>query len=114
MIFLILTFTLIFCSFVPQLWVRYVMRKYSREIPDMPGTGGELAEHLIERFELTGVSVKKGGVQDNYYHPVDRQVALSPKNFSGKSITAVAVAAHEVGHAIQFCLLYTSPSPRDA
>lgn len=68
----------------------------------MPGTGGELAEHLIERFELEGVQVKEGGPQDNYYHPVERCIALNPENFSGRSLTAVAVAAHEVGHAIQF------------
>ena len=68
----------------------------------MPGTGGELAEHLIERFELGDVKVKEGGARDNYYHPGEQKIALSPKNFSGKSLTAVAVAAHEVGHAIQF------------
>lgn len=68
----------------------------------MPGTGGELAEHLIERFELTGVSVMRGGERDNYYNPTEKMVSLSPDNYDGKSITAVAVAAHEVGHAIQF------------
>ena len=44
MLFLILTIILLLCSFLPQIWVRYVMHKYSKEIPDMPGTGGELAE----------------------------------------------------------------------
>ena len=68
----------------------------------MPGTGGELAEHLIERFELGDVKVEEGGPKDNYYSPAERKIALSPKNFNGKSLTAVAVAAHEVGHAIQF------------
>lgn len=68
----------------------------------MPGTGGELAQHLIDRFELRGVTVREGGEQDNFYHPVENYVSLSPKNYHGKSLTAIAVAAHEVGHAIQF------------
>ena len=36
--------------FGPSLWVKLVMRRYSSEMPEMPGTGGELAQHLIERF----------------------------------------------------------------
>lgn len=102
MVFLVLTLTLILCAFLPQLWVRYVMRKYHKPIEDMPGTGGELAQHLVERFELTGVRVERGSEGENYYSPTDQRVSLSPDNFDGRSITAVAVAAHEVGHAIQF------------
>ena len=34
--------------FGPSLWVKMVMRRYSSEKPEMPGTGGELAKHLIE------------------------------------------------------------------
>lgn len=102
MIFLILTVTLLVCAFIPQLWVRYVMRKYHKPIEDMPGTGGELAQHLVERFKLVGVTVEKGGKDENYYSPTDKRVCLCPDNFDGRSITAVAVAAHEVGHAIQF------------
>ena len=38
----------------------------------------------------------------DHFDPRDQAVRLSPDNFNGKSLTAVAVAAHEVGHAIQF------------
>ena len=41
--------------FGPSLWVKLVMSKYSSEKPEMPGTGGELANHLIERFSLKDV-----------------------------------------------------------
>ena len=44
--------------FGPSLWVKFVMRKYSSEKPDIPGTGGELAKHLIERFSLKDVTVE--------------------------------------------------------
>ena len=36
--------------FGPSLWVKLVMKRYSSVKPEMPGTGGELAKHLIKRF----------------------------------------------------------------
>ena len=86
--------------FMPTLWVRWVMRRYSADLPDLPGTGGELAQHLIERLGLEGVGVETSDIGD-HYDPENRMVRLSEGNWSGKSLTAVAVAAHEVGHAVQ-------------
>lgn len=89
--------------FGPSLWVKYVLRKHQKHIESLDGTGSELAEHLIQRFELTGVQVIKGRKDEDYYDPNNKIVCLSPEVHDGKSLTAVAVAAHEVGHAIQFC-----------
>ena len=86
--------------FMPTLWVRWVMQRYSADLPDLPGTGGELAQHLIERLGLEGVGVETSDIGD-HYDPGNRVVRLSEGNWSGKSLTAVAVAAHEVGHAVQ-------------
>ena len=86
----------------PYLWVKYVFWRHSAELKSMPGTGGELAQHLIDRFQLSGVTVVMGEKGKDHYNPENRQVSLSPSVFDGKSLTAVAVAAHEVGHAIQF------------
>ena len=88
--------------YVPSFWVRQVMRKYSAEIPGLPGTGGELAQHLVSRFELEGIKVEETKPFQDHFDPVAGAVRLSPDNFKGKSLTAIAVAAHEVGHAIQF------------
>ena len=86
--------------FMPTLWVRWVMQRYSADLPDLPGTGGELAQHLIERLGLEGVGVETTDIGD-HYDPESRMVRLTEGNWSGKSLTAVAVAAHEVGHAVQ-------------
>ena len=86
--------------FMPTLWVRWVMQRYSADLPDLPGTGGELAHHLIERLGLKGVGVETTAIGD-HYDPESRMVRLTEGNWSGKSLTAVAVAAHEVGHAVQ-------------
>ena len=88
--------------FGPNLWVKYILKKHHKPRKGMPGTGGELALHLIERFKLDGVTVKQGKVDEDHYDPNKNIVCLSPEVFQGKSLSAVAVATHEVGHAIQF------------
>ena len=86
--------------FGPNLWVRWVMRRYADDLDGMPGTGGELAQHLIKELELDGVAVEVTALGD-HYDPTDRKVRLSEANHQGRSLTAIAIAAHEVGHAIQ-------------
>ncbi len=86
--------------FGPQLWARRTFARHSTEQPKMRGTGGELARHLVAHYELTGVVVEETEHGD-HYDPVAKAVRLSAANFNGKSLTAVAVAAHEIGHAIQ-------------
>lgn len=86
--------------YAPQFWVRHTMQKHGADRPDFPGTGGELARHLVEHFKLDGVGVESTDKGD-HYDPDDRVVRLSHSNYEGASLTAVAVAAHEVSHAIQ-------------
>jgi len=83
----------------PQWWVRQAMARHAAERPDLPGTGGELARHLLDLAGLAQVPVEIAPA--DHYDPVDRVVRLSPENHDGRSITAVAVAAHEVAHALQ-------------
>ncbi len=93
---------LLLLIFGPNLWVRYTLKRYSRRLETLPGTGGELALHLVKRFQLEGVVVETTEPMKDHFDPVNNAVRLSPDNFNGQSLTAVAVAAHEVGHAIQF------------
>ena len=86
--------------FGPSIWVKLVMWRYSSEKPEMPGTGGELAKHLIERFSLKDVDVEVTE-QGDHYDPIEKKVRLSQEHYESKSLTAIAIAAHEVGHAIQ-------------
>ncbi len=91
----------------PSIWVRYVFKKYSAERPDLPGTGGELARHLLDEAKLTDVKVEITDKGDQY-DPAERAVRLLRGHYDGKSITAVAIAAHEVSHAAQHA--YAEPS----
>ena len=99
--FVLLTLLVLVIVFGPRIWVALVMRWHSEPVPGMPGTGGELAEHLVASLKLDGVDVELTNSAGDHYDPATRTVRLSPTVYEGKSLTAVAVAAHEVGHAIQ-------------
>ncbi len=102
MLYVLFAIVILAAVFGPKLWVRHVMRRHAVEIAGMPGTGGELAVHLVEELELDGVTVEKTENNQDHFDPSTRTVRLGPGNFDGKSLTAVAVAVHEVGHAIQY------------
>lgn len=86
--------------FGPRWWIKRVMARHAGERADFPGTGGELAEHLLDQAEIEGVTVESVESGD-HYDPAARAIRLSKANFNGRSITAAAIAAHEAGHAIQ-------------
>jgi len=99
-IIVLLLFVITFL-FGPQWWAQYTFRRYAKPLDRLQGTGGELARHLLDRFEMSHVKVEKTDPNSDHYDPTDKVVRLSPDNFDNKSLTAIAVAAHEVGHAIQ-------------
>jgi len=86
--------------FGPQVWVRHVLVRHGADRPDLPGTGGELARHLLDQAGLDVVKVERTGDGD-HYDPVEQAVRLLPQHHDGRSVAAVAVAAHEVSHALQ-------------
>lgn len=98
---LLLLLIVIAIIFLPQWWAKNIFARYSKPQEHIQGTGGELAKHLISRFELSDVTVEETETGNDHYDPESKTVRLSPKNYHDKSLTAVAVAAHEVGHAIQ-------------
>ncbi len=86
--------------FGPQMWAKHVLAKHGRPRDDLAGTGSELARHLLDGLDLTDVEVEvtDGG---DHYDPLAKAVRLSKQVSGVKSLTALVVAAHEVGHAIQ-------------
>lgn len=102
MLWILLFIILALCVFLPGLWVRHVMQKYSepKDRYREQGSGAELARHLLDRFGLKDVKVEEVPAGD-HYDPTARAVRLSSENYGGHSLTAITVAAHEVGHAIQ-------------
>ena len=98
----ILIFVLIILAviFGPGLWVRRVMNRYSKPEDRYSGTGAQLARHLLDKSGLDSVVVESTADGD-HYDPDSKAVRLTEDKFNGHSLTAITVAAHEVGHAIQ-------------
>jgi Zn-dependent membrane protease YugP len=102
MLYLFIALLFISIVYAPHLWATQTFKRYARERKDIPGSGSELARHLLERFGMHDVKVEQA--QHNtgdHYDPADRAVRLSEENYNCHSLTAITVAAHEVGHAIQ-------------
>lgn len=85
---------------LPGLWVRAVIARHSVNRPDLGGTGGELARHLLDEMKLPHVKVEETALGD-HYDPELKAVRLMPDRFHGRSLSAAVIAAHEVGHAMQ-------------
>lgn len=83
----------------PGLWARHVLERHGRD-EYFSGTGIDLARILVRDLNLTDVRVETTELGD-HYDPRDKVVRLNPATSGKRSLTAVVVAAHEVGHAMQ-------------
>ena len=86
--------------FGPGLWVRRVLERYSAPEDRYAGTGAQLARHLLNKHGLESIKVERT-TEGDHYDPQDKAVRLTDAKFDGRSLTAITVAAHEVGHALQ-------------
>lgn len=81
--------------------VRNTFTKYTKVNNQRMMTGYEAAQRIIVDNNLDVQIVRIAQPMADHYDPRNKTLALSPDVYDGTSITAVAVAAHEVGHAIQ-------------
>ena len=85
---------------LPQFWVRGILNKYTKELSSVGKSGREVAREILNRNGLQNVSVELTH-QGDHYDPTHKAVRLSDNFYNGTSLSAVTVAAHECGHAIQ-------------
>jgi len=98
---MIIVLALVFgLAMLPQIWVRRVIAAHDAERADFPGTGGEFARHILDEMKLDHVKVEETDKGD-HYDPEAKSVRLLPKHLNGRSLSAVVIAAHEAGHAMQ-------------
>jgi len=85
-----------------QMRVKSAFTKYSK-IPTTAGmSGAEIARRILDANGLYDVAVKETrGVLSDHYNPMTKTVNLSSSNYHQHSVAGAAIAAHEVGHAIQ-------------
>jgi Zn-dependent membrane protease YugP len=98
-----------------QMNVKSTFNKYAKVRSTSGLTGREVAEEILQENGIYDVSVERGqGLLSDYYDPRNKKVVLSPDNFDKPSVAGTAVAAHEVGHAIQHASGYAFLNFRSA
>jgi hypothetical protein len=100
MSFLIIGLLLLGIVFAPGIWVQRVLSKYSEPADRYSGSGAQLARFLLDKYGMDSVKVEETKEGD-HYDPNAKAVRLTAEKYNGKSLTAITVAAHEVGHALQ-------------
>lgn len=100
MAYLVVIFVVLAVVLGPGIWVQHVLGKYSQPNDRYAGTGASLARHLLDKHSLHSVAVETTETGD-HYDPIAKAVRLTKDKHDGHSLTAITVAAHEVGHAVQ-------------
>jgi uncharacterized protein len=94
-------------SLVVSQTLKYKFNKYSKIPLDNGMSGKDIAERMLSANGIYDVKVQSvPGQLTDHYNPVDKTINLSPSVYSGRSISAAAVAAHETGHAVQHASAY--------
>jgi len=87
--------------------VKRIFRRYSTEESVSGVTGAQAAMRILADEGVSGVEImSQPGEMIDHYDPTHRRLVLSEENYHGTSISALAVSAHEAGHAIQHARAY--------
>ena len=90
-----------------QGYLNSTFRKYQQVHNSKDLTGAEVARDILDAHGLQHVKVEgTPGQLTDHYDPMSKTVRLSEPNYASPSLAALAVAAHEVGHAIQDAKMY--------
>nr|WP_144919792.1 zinc metallopeptidase [Paenibacillus bovis] len=85
-----------------QMKVKSTYKKYSKIRTTAGMSGAEVARRILDANGLHNVTIHESrGFLSDHYNPITKTVHLSSANYHNHSVAGAAVAAHEVGHAIQ-------------
>lgn len=106
-IFYLLTIVLFVVSLICSGIVKSRFSRYAKDRTSNGMTGAMAAERVLRANGISDVAIVQvqGTLSDNY-NPGNRTLNLSQAVYSGQNVSAVAVAAHECGHAIQHAQAY--------
>src|SRR5258708_9278907 len=99
-----------------MLWAQFrVKTSYGRAMQmPAPLSGAAAARHILDQAGLQDVAIEATqGELSDHYDPRDRTVHLSAEVYHSRSMAAVGIAAHEVGHAMQHAQGYLPPVMRN-
>jgi Zn-dependent membrane protease YugP len=87
-------------STAPVIWLNYVFRKNDQILINMPFTGLEFGKLILKDYGLTEVKIEKS-LSVDHYDLLEKKVKVTQERLSKKSLTAISIVCHEIGHAIQ-------------
>ncbi len=103
----------ILLGIIAQVWVQSAYRR-AREVP-APMSGAEVARVILDAWGLHNVKVERvSGFLEDHYDPRAQVIRLSPEVYGTRSVAAMGIAAHEVGHALQHAQGYAPLVVRNA
>jgi Zn-dependent membrane protease YugP len=92
-------------AFIAQAWIRSAYANGMQQGARM--TGAEAARYILDKNGLTDIPIEETpGQMSDHYSPQERVVRLSSEVYHTPALTAVGIAAHEVGHALQHAFGY--------
>lgn len=83
------------------------LKKYSKVPSTIGVTGAQAAENMLAAHGVYGVRIRQGAEGQDHFDPRNNSISLSPSVFGHSSVTAIATACHEAGHACQYAADYT-------
>ena len=87
-------------STAPVSWLNYVFHKNDQILINMPFTGLEFGKLILKDYGLTEVKIEKS-LSVDHYDLLEKKVKVTQDRLSKKSLTAISIVCHEIGHAIQ-------------
>lgn len=113
------TFILLIPPMILALYAQYKVRRTYKKFSEVPSaaglSGAETARRLLRDNGIHDVQVEEvEGTLSDHYDPRDKTVRLSSDNYRSHSLAGLAIAAHEVGHAIQHASGYVPLNLRHA
>lgn len=94
-------------ALIANMSVKSTFNKYSKQRTASGITGAQVAQRILSANGMPHVRVEQiAGKLSDHYDPKANVIRLSPQVYGGNSTAAVGVAAHEVGHALQYANSY--------
>ncbi|MDC0975595.1 zinc metallopeptidase [Alphaproteobacteria bacterium] len=87
-------------STAPVIWLNYIFNKNDQILINMPFTGLEFGKLILKDYGLTEVKIEKS-LSVDHYDLLEKKVKVTQERLSKKSLTAISIVCHEIGHAIQ-------------
>lgn len=101
-ILLLISVVVFIFSLIVQMLLTSKMKKYAQQDVSSGKSGAEVAKQMLDDNDIYDVEIREvDGFLSDHYNPLNKTLNLSSEIYHGRNVGAIAVAAHECGHAIQ-------------